>query len=56
VSFSSTSKILTVNPSATLAANTKFLVTIIGGRTAVRDLAGNPLVTKSWSFTTGSGL
>lgn len=56
VSFSSTSKILTVNPSSTLAANTKYLVTITGGTGAVRDLAGNPLATKSWTFTTGSSL
>ncbi|MGX5653443.1 hypothetical protein ACWKWC_01560, partial [Geodermatophilus nigrescens] len=26
---------------------------ITGGTSAVRDLAGNPLTTRSWSFSTG---
>ena len=56
LSFNSTTKMLTINPSSTLSATTKYTVTITGGSAAVRDLAGNPLPTKSWSFTTGSGL
>ena len=42
-----------LDPAATLAANTTYTVTALGGVAAVRDLAGNPLKTVSWSFTTG---
>jgi hypothetical protein len=54
VSYSATSRKVTLNPSATLAASTKYTVTLTGGTTAIRDAAGNPLTTKTWSFTTGS--
>jgi hypothetical protein len=43
-----------LNPSVTLPAGTPFNVTVIGGPTAIRDLAGNPLTTSTWRFTTGS--
>jgi hypothetical protein len=43
-----------LDPDVTLAANTKHKVTVTGGTTGVRDLAGNPLRTTTWSFTTGS--
>lgn len=43
-----------LNPSATLAARTSYRVNVTGGATAVRDLAGNPLKSASWTFTTGS--
>jgi subtilisin family serine protease len=43
-----------LNPSATLPARTKYTVTVAGGTAAVRDLAGNPLKSASWTFTTGS--
>ncbi|WP_251024790.1 Ig-like domain-containing protein [Arthrobacter sp. ISL-65] len=43
-----------LNPSATLAARTKYTVTVTGGAAAVRDLAGNPLKSAGWTFTTGS--
>jgi hypothetical protein len=42
------------NPGATLAANTRYTVTVVGSTTAVRDLAGNPLARSSWTFTTGA--
>jgi Bacterial Ig-like domain/Fibronectin type III domain len=48
--------ILTINPNASLAANTQYRVTVTGGSTAVRDAAGNPVPTRSWTFTTGSAL
>ena len=54
VSYSTTSRKVTVNPSKTLAAKTKYTVTLTGGTTAIRDAAGNPLTTRTWSFTTGS--
>ena len=55
-SFSATTKVLTINPSVTLAANTLYRVTITGGTSAVRDAAGNPLATKTWTFRTGSAV
>jgi hypothetical protein len=54
VSYSTTSRKVTINPSKTLAAKTKYTVTLTGGTTAIRDAAGNPLTTRTWSFTTGS--
>ena len=41
--------------SPTIASNATFNVTIKGGATGVKDLAGNALaIDKAWSFTTGS--
>ncbi|MHA7221961.1 peroxidase family protein [Arthrobacter sp. RHLT1-20] len=56
VSFNTTTRVLTINPNASLASNTQYRVTITGGTTGVRDLAGNPLTTRTWTFTTGSVL
>jgi subtilisin family serine protease len=42
-----------LNPSATLATRTSYTVSVTGGAAAVRDLAGNPLKSSSWTFTTG---
>ncbi|MCU1517373.1 MAG: serine protease, partial [Pseudarthrobacter sp.] len=42
-----------LDPKLALAAKSKYTVTVTGGATAVRDLAGNPLATKTWQFTTG---
>ncbi|MDQ1735340.1 MAG: hypothetical protein QOH56_1591 [Pseudonocardiales bacterium] len=42
-----------LNPGATLSANTLYIVTLTGGASAIRDLAGNPLTTLSWTFRTG---
>ncbi|WP_105035590.1 Ig-like domain-containing protein [Cryobacterium aureum] len=54
LSFNATTRVLTINPNATLLANTTYTVTITGGTGAVRDLAGNPVVTRTWSYTTGA--
>ncbi|MBV1781375.1 Ig-like domain-containing protein [Paeniglutamicibacter sp. ABSL32-1] len=43
-----------LNPAASLAANTRYTVRVTGGTTAIRDAATNPLVSTSWSFTTGA--
>jgi hypothetical protein len=43
-----------LNPGVTLAASTKYTVTLTGGAAAIRDARGNPLTTTSWSFTTGT--
>ena len=42
----------TITPTAALSALTTYRVTVTGGTTAVRDVAGNPLATTSWTFTT----
>ncbi len=54
VAYSTTSRKATLNPSRMLAAGTRYTVAVTGGTTAVRDKAGNPLKTATWSFTTGS--
>ena len=43
-----------LNPAATLAASTRYTATITGGPTAVRDVAGTPMASTAWSFTTGT--
>jgi methionine-rich copper-binding protein CopC len=53
VSYNATTRVMTLNPSATLAANTRYTVALTGGATAIRDAAGNPFVTTNWSVTTG---
>jgi methionine-rich copper-binding protein CopC len=52
VSYSASTRVVTLNPSPTLAANTRFTVTLTGGAGAIKDAAGNPLSTTSWTFTT----
>jgi hypothetical protein len=42
-----------LNPTANLATDTKYTVTLTGGATAIRDTAGAALATTSWTFTTG---
>ena len=54
VSMNHTTHVVTITPAANLRANTSFTVTLRGGATAIRDLTGLPLVTKTWSFTTGA--
>jgi Bacterial Ig-like domain len=50
VSYNAATRVATLNPSVTLAANTAYTAVI---STSIRDLAGNSLVNTSWSFTTG---
>jgi hypothetical protein len=42
-----------LDPEGTLGAGTVYTVTLTGGATGITDLAGNPLTSLSWSFTTG---
>lgn len=42
----------TLNPTGSLANDTPYLVTLTGGASAIRDLAGNPLATETWAFRT----
>jgi hypothetical protein len=51
VSYNATTRVLTVNPGATLAPNTLYTVRL---STGIRDTAGNPLPATTWSFTTGA--
>ena len=53
VSYAAATKRLTFKPSSNLASNTTFTVTIKGGTTGAKDLAGNPLTNNYvWSFRT----
>jgi hypothetical protein len=53
VSYDTASRTATLNPSANLAPDTKYSVSLTGGTAAIRDGSGNPLVSTGWSFTTG---
>jgi Ca2+-binding RTX toxin-like protein len=50
VSYNNVTRTVTLNPSATLAANRTYTMSI----SSVRDLAGNPFVPRNWTFTTGT--
>jgi hypothetical protein len=53
VTYSATTRTATLNPASSLANDTKYSATLLGGAAAVRDAAGTPLATTSWTFTTG---
>ncbi|MFE4837583.1 peroxidase family protein [Arthrobacter sp. NPDC056691] len=50
VSYNNATRTVTLNPSVTLAANRTYTMSI----SSVSDLAGNPFVPRSWTFTTGT--
>ncbi|MFL6135626.1 MAG: Ig-like domain-containing protein, partial [Nocardioidaceae bacterium] len=57
VNYAGATRTVTLNPSNSLARNTKYTVTLTGGATAIRSaaaggVASQPLTTTSWSFTT----
>jgi len=54
VSYNATTRVVTLVPGSTLASSTRYTVTLTGGATAIRDAAGNPLTTVTWTFTTGT--
>ena len=41
-----------LNPTANLTGNAPYRVNLTGGPTAIRDLAGAPLASSTWTFTT----
>ncbi|MET1089187.1 MAG: S8 family serine peptidase [Arthrobacter sp.] len=43
-----------LDPQQSLAARTKYTVTVTGGSAGVRDISGNPFAGRNWQFTTGS--
>lgn len=53
VSYNSTTRTATLDPASNLPADTLYTATLVGGTAAIRDTAGTPLVTKSWTFLTG---
>ena len=53
VSYDPAARTATLTPTAALAYSAGYTVTLTGGPSGVRDLAGNPLGTsRTWSFTT----
>src|SRR5207237_118983 len=55
VTYSAATQTVTLDPTASLAANTSYTVTIKGGSSGAKDLAGNALATdRVWTFTTAS--
>jgi hypothetical protein len=54
VSYNAATRTVTLNPSATLLANTQYRISLTGGTSAIRDLAGNPLGSGAWIFRTGT--
>ena len=53
VTYNATTRVATLDPTATLAADTRYTATLTGGATAIRDAGSNALTTTSWTFTTG---
>ena len=53
VNYNATTRTATLDPASTLANDTKYTATLTGGAAAIRDAAGTPLTTTSWTFTTG---
>lgn len=54
VTYNATTRVATLNPSVTLAANTVYRVNLVGGANGIKDIAGNPLANVTWTFTTGA--
>jgi hypothetical protein len=51
ITYNAATRVITINPSVTLAANTVYTVRLTAG---ITDAAGNPLPATTWSFTTGA--
>ncbi len=52
VTYNATTRTVTIDPTASLAAGTTYTATLTGGSTAIRDSANLALATTSWTFTT----
>jgi hypothetical protein len=53
VAYSSTDRVATLNPGASLAAGRTYTATVRGGSSGVKDIAGNALASdRTWTFTT----
>jgi subtilisin family serine protease len=53
VSYNATTRTATLDPTSSLAVDTSYTATLVGGTTAIRDTAGTPLATTGWTFLTG---
>ncbi|MDQ0730811.1 subtilisin family serine protease [Arthrobacter sp. B1I2] len=53
VTYNATTRTATLDPAANLAADTSYTASLAGGTSAIRDAAGTPLASISWTFTTG---
>jgi Bacterial Ig-like domain/Chitobiase/beta-hexosaminidase C-terminal domain len=53
VVYNATTRVATLDPTANLAADTKYTATLTGGASGIKDAGGNPLATTTWTFTTG---
>ncbi|TQJ33931.1 S8 family serine peptidase [Arthrobacter sp. SLBN-122] len=53
VTYNATTTTATLDPAANLAPDASYTATLTGGTSAVRDAAGTPLASTSWTFTTG---
>jgi len=53
VSYNATTRTAILDPASDLAADGTFTATLAGGAAAIRDSAGTPLATSSWSFVSG---
>jgi methionine-rich copper-binding protein CopC len=52
LSYNSSTRTLTLDPTTALARGTRYTVVVLGGTSAIRDDAGNPLPTLTWVFRT----
>lgn len=56
ITYDPVSRIASINPGANLTASTTYTVTVLGGTSGAKDLAGNAMYAdKVWRFTTGVG-
>ncbi|WP_458779584.1 S8 family serine peptidase [Arthrobacter sp. D3-16] len=53
VSYNSTTRTAILDPGAGLPADVTYTATLVGGASAIRDAAGTPLASVTWSFLTG---
>ncbi|MDQ0799780.1 subtilisin family serine protease [Arthrobacter sp. SLBN-112] len=53
VTYNDSTRTATLDPAVNLAADATYTATLVGGPAAIRDAAGTPLATTSWTFTTG---
>jgi len=54
VSLNAAGTTATLTPSAPLAMGTQYTVTLTGGSSSIKDMAGNAMSSVSWSFTTAA--
>ena len=52
LSYNSSTRTLTLDPTTALARGTRYTVVLLGGTSAIRDGVGNPLPTLTWVFRT----